>query len=163
MEARTVFPILVVTFDDVFRKGPLISTMILRPISKMFACPCYFRQVRVGPAIVIKKFFACEEPLETDTHVPNHMKWAGPVASLVHQRKRTDVGYRLWLDLRTRKRIYALAHDHPPHAGGPAFKSRCSHHSFKRLQGIASSVKSDSTDLGILVGLGTRRLQMYIP
>ena len=47
-------------------------------------------------------------------------------------------------------------------AGGPAFKSRCSHRSFKRLQGIASSVKSDSTDLGILVGFGTRRLQMYI-
>ena len=73
VEARTVFPILVVTFDDVFREGPLISTMILRPISKMFACPCYFRQVRVGPAIVVKKFFACEEPLETDTHVPNHV------------------------------------------------------------------------------------------
>src|SRR4029077_6140944 len=40
------------------------------------------------------------------------MKWAGPVVSWVHQLKRTDVGCRLWLDLRTRKRIHALAHDH---------------------------------------------------
>jgi hypothetical protein len=27
-------------------------------------------------------------------------------------RKRTNVGYILWLDLRTRKRIHTLAHDH---------------------------------------------------
>jgi hypothetical protein len=74
VEARTVFPILIVTFDDVFREGALISTMILRPISKMFACPCYFRQVRVGRRDRGEEVFACEEPLETDTHVPNHMK-----------------------------------------------------------------------------------------